>query len=285
MSREWFVLIGKEIAPFPIETGSPMSALHNSVFPREVMNRPSGRNANAHRLRSGTTGARSSTSANSGRTLPPQAVSKDWKLVQQAIAGDFQAREELFATHTTRLYHTAFSVLRNKEDAEDAVQNSLRRAFINLPSFQGRSSFTTWLTRIVINSALMIRRMRSGHSETSLDESLDDWSEPLEHRIVDAGLNPEEIYAANEIRELVAEQVHRLPQKLRTAYQLYELHGLSAPDSLKVLGISKGGFKARVFRARQILVYSLRSTLHAQSKRQSAVAVSGIGECTKNIPV
>jgi RNA polymerase sigma factor (sigma-70 family) len=248
-----------------------MSTLHNSFFASKLVSRPPSGNANPHRIRGESTGARSSTTANSRRALPPQAVSKDWKLVQQAIAGDFQAREELFATHTARLYHTAFSVLRNKEDAEDAVQNSLCRAFINLPSFQGRSSFTTWLTRIVINSALMIRRMRSGHSETSLDKSLVDPSEPLEHRIVDAGPNPEEIYAANEIRELVAERVHRLPQKLRTAYELYELHGLSAPDSLKVLGISKGGFKARVFRARQILVYSLRSTLHAQSKRQSAV--------------
>jgi DNA-directed RNA polymerase specialized sigma24 family protein len=130
----------------------------------------------------------------------------------------------------------------------------------------------------------MLRPRRGSHSETSLDESLDNPSEPLQHRIV-AGPNPEEICAVNEIRELVAEQVRQLPQRLRAAYQLYELHGLSAPDSLKALGICKGGFKARVSRARQKLVYGLQSTLHPQSKRQSAVGTRGIDDRVKNIPV
>jgi RNA polymerase sigma-70 factor (ECF subfamily) len=112
-----------------------------------------------------STGPRSSTTSNSGPALASQPVSKDCRLVQQAIAGDLQVREELFATHAARLYHIAFSVLHNKEDA---VQNSLCRAFINLRSFQGRSSFTTWLTRIVIK---LVYRLRSTLHPQSKDQS------------------------------------------------------------------------------------------------------------------
>jgi len=76
----------------------------------------------------------------------------------RAIAGDRNAREQLFKMHAGKLYRTAFAVLGNKEDTEDALQESWFRAYGNLKSFEGRSSFSTWLTRIVINSGLMILR-------------------------------------------------------------------------------------------------------------------------------
>jgi RNA polymerase sigma factor (sigma-70 family) len=97
---------------------------------------------------------------------------EEWGVVQQAIAGNVDAQERLFAPHTGRLYRTTFAVLRNEEDAEDALQDGLFKAYTSLRSFQGRSSFSTWLTRIVINSALMTLRRKSGHPEASLDEIL-----------------------------------------------------------------------------------------------------------------
>jgi RNA polymerase sigma-70 factor (ECF subfamily) len=75
------------------------------------------------------------------------------------------------------------------------VENSLCNAFVNLRSFKGQSAFSTWLTRIVINSALMIRRRRTAHVQTSLDEMMDDQPERLRQRIVYAGPDPEELYA------------------------------------------------------------------------------------------
>ena len=78
-----------------------------------------------------------------GRLASPSAR-KEWDLVQQAIAGNADAQEQLFKTYTPRLFRTAFAVLRNKEDAEDAVQDSWCRAYRNLRSFQGRSAFSTW---------------------------------------------------------------------------------------------------------------------------------------------
>ena len=92
-----------------------------------------------------------------GEKFASPAARKEWDLVQQAIAGNADAQEQLFKTYTPRLFRTAFAVLRNKEDAEDAVQDSWCRAYRNLRSFQGRSAFSTWLTRIAINSALMRR--------------------------------------------------------------------------------------------------------------------------------
>jgi hypothetical protein len=84
----------------------------------------------------------------------------DWDLIRQAIVGNPQAQERLFKTHTPRLYRTVFAILRNKEDAEDAVQESWCKAYAKLDSFQGRAAFSTWLTRIAINSALMLRRRK-----------------------------------------------------------------------------------------------------------------------------
>jgi RNA polymerase sigma factor (sigma-70 family) len=148
-----------------------MNALLNSSLLPQDPDRPLIRNARKH---GDSASERSSTTTNSGRGPSSRIGRKDWNLVRQAVRGDSRAQQELFATHAARLYRTAYAVVRNKEDAEDAVQNSLCNAFINLRSFKGRSSFSTWLTRIVINSALMIRRRRTAHVQTSLDEMMDD---------------------------------------------------------------------------------------------------------------
>ena len=215
----------------------------------------------------------------SNKAVAPPAAAKDWKLVQQAIAGDSNAQEQLFATYTARLYRTAFAMLGNKEDAEDAVQDGLCRAYARLRSFQGRSSFFTWLTRIVINSALMTRRTKNGHPEASLDEIIDGQPERLQHGIVDAGPNPEEICTTTEINWLVEEQIRQLPPGLRAAFQLCGLGGLSAADSSETLGINKNAFKSRISRARQKLVAALQPSLQMPAQTQNAVRMQTFSAC------
>jgi hypothetical protein len=117
--------------------------------------------------------ARASKQLNPRRILAPRGMSEDWAVVQQAIAGNAVAQEHLFAPQIGRLYRTAFAVLRNKEDAEDALQDGLCTAYTRLSSFEGRSAFCTWLARIVIDSALMTRRRKRAHAEVSLDEVLE----------------------------------------------------------------------------------------------------------------
>jgi len=190
-----------------------------------------------------------------------RAMHKDWALVQQAIAGNADAQERLFAAHTRSLYRTVFALLQNKEDAEDALQDGLCKAYTSLRSFEGRSSFSTWLTRIVINSALMARRKKSAHPEASLDEILESQPEKLPHGAIDAQPDPEEFYAANEISALVDEHLRQLPPTLQAPFRIHAINGLSGPESSKAIGISPSAFKSRICRARKKLACGLKRSL------------------------
>ena len=198
--------------------------------------------------------------ADPGRTYAPLVKGSEWAMVQQAIAGNIEAQEQLFASRKGRLFQTAFAVLRNREDAEDALQDGLFNAYSKMQSFEGRSSFSSWLTRIVINAALMLRRRRNSHPEVSLDEMLDSLSERYPSGAVDPRSHPEKIYAAKEIQALVERQVRKLPPKLQQAYRLRAINGLSAAESGRALGIPPSAFKSRVFHARRKLANALRES-------------------------
>ncbi len=189
------------------------------------------------------------------------AVSPEWALIQQAIAGNFSSQNALFAAYTSRLYRTAFAVLRNREDAEDAVQDGLCNAHIHLRSFQGRSSFGTWLTRIVVNSALMIRRRQNIRAALPLHEIVEHEQGSSGSSIADIGPNPEEICRVTEFDRLLAAEVGRLPATLQTAFQLREVDGLSIEESSRKLGIGKGAFKSRIMRARRKVTRALNKSL------------------------
>jgi RNA polymerase sigma-70 factor, ECF subfamily len=204
-------------------------------------------------------------------TLSLHHAEKQWCLIQQAMAGDSRAQEQVFACDTAMLRRKAFTILRNKEDAEDAVQEALCNAFERLRSFQGRASFSTWLTRIVINSALIIRRRRNGRPEASLDEILDSQPERLGNGIVDRGPGPEEICRIVEFNGIVDEQIRRLRPGLRAALQLGDFDGLSAAESSQALGIRKSAFKSRISRARQKVANALRESLGTPIGRISPV--------------
>jgi RNA polymerase sigma-70 factor (ECF subfamily) len=122
----------------------------------------------------------------------------------------------LFARNSRALYQTALRLLGNPEDAEDALQEGMLAAYRNLRHFEGRSQFSTWLTRIVINAALMRRRRRRTHTAVSLDECDREEQVPAVERFPDDGPSPEEIYAAYELSERlrpapIGRAVERLP--------------------------------------------------------------------------
>jgi len=188
----------------------------------------------------------------------------EWAVVQRAIAGSASAQEQLFAHHTDRLYRIAFSVLRNKEEAEDALQDGLCRAYTSLRCFRGQSAFSTWLTRIVINSALMIRRRRDVRPEASLDELLDNRPQGFPG-VVDGRPDPEKIYVANEIRTLVEASACQLAPRLRVAFRFRAESGFSVRESSEALGIATGAFKSRICRARRKLALGLRASLETKT--------------------
>ena len=202
---------------------------------------------------------------NSERTAAPRDLGKEWAVVQQAIAGSPDAQERLFAAHTRRLYRIVLALLNNKEDAEDALQEGLCKAFTSLRSFEGRSSFSTWLTRIVINSALMARRRKNAHPETSLDEIPDYQPKQMPRDFIDPRPDPEKLYAETELNARVEEHISQLPPALQMAFRLHAIFGFSAPHSGKVLGISASAIKSRIFRARLKLACGLHRSLEVSA--------------------
>ncbi|MGA7915449.1 MAG: sigma-70 family RNA polymerase sigma factor [Candidatus Acidiferrales bacterium] len=206
-----------------------------------------------------------------GERPGPAASAEDLELIQRAVAGESEAQTRLFATHTPMLYRVALRVLRNKEDAEDAVQDTWHRAYARLDTFEGRSSISTWLTRISINSALMIRRKNKRRFEVSLQETPDDEGSPP--HAVDNAPTPEESCRHTELRHLLAQQIHRLPSLIRTAFLLRHVNGFSTAESLQRLGINSSALKSRVQRARRKLAQNMLPLLSEDQLRNSLLSI------------
>lgn len=185
------------------------------------------------------------------------------QLIERGLNGDARALDALFARNTRALYQTALRVLGNPEDAEEALQEGLLSAYRNLPRFERRSQFSTWLTRIVINAALMRRRSKRARPAVSLDEWLTEGELPLAERYADEGPNPEQLYAGTELGDRMNKKLAEISPLLRKAFWLREIEGLSAEEAAQVLGVSRNTLKARLWRARQELAARLGLSLDA----------------------
>jgi RNA polymerase sigma-70 factor (ECF subfamily) len=174
-------------------------------------------------------------------------------LVSMAKLGDNDAFVELSRLHANRLLRTIYQITRNWHDAEDALQDATLRAFSHLKDFQEKSSFYTWLTRIAINSALMILRKRRGCYEIPFD-GIDDSGDSYERwEPRSPAENPESRLARQEREELLRDAILRLPQVLREAVELRQARGYSTREIAQALGISVPAVKSRLSRARVTL--------------------------------
>jgi RNA polymerase sigma factor (sigma-70 family) len=189
-----------------------------------------------------------------GLAAPPalQEVmgTKEASLLETAKSGETAALDTLYRAYAETLFRTVHRITRNREDAEDAVQDSLLRAFLHLKSFDGRSTFSTWLTRIGINSALMILRKRRNSGEISahcpgVDDTL--WEVP------DSTPNPERRYAEREQGRILKDAVSNLRPTIRRALELQVLEHRSIEETAAQIGISVSAAKARVFHAKAAL--------------------------------
>jgi RNA polymerase sigma-70 factor, ECF subfamily len=186
------------------------------------------------------------------RSSAAKAASTDERLlVAQAKSGRSSAFGELYELHRARIYHTVFRLLRNRQDAEDAVQRSFQRAFTNLCRFREDSTFSTWVTRIAINDALMLLRQR--RANTRLQENNDDAEAPSVVDSADKGPTPEQALVENELRVAVIHAISRLHKSLRIVVLLRELLGLTSAETARRLGLTVSAVKARTFRARRSL--------------------------------
>lgn len=177
-------------------------------------------------------------------------VANDRLLVADAKCGHSSAFGELYVRHREQIYRSVFRMLRNRQDAEDAVQRSFQRALTNLNRFRGDSTFATWMTRIAINEALMLLRQRRANTpiaETDIDDTVSAVVLPDERP------TPEEVLAENELRTTLADAISRLRKNLRTVVLLRELQGLTSAETARQLGLTVSAVKARIFHARRHL--------------------------------
>ena len=176
----------------------------------------------------------------------------DRLLVAEAKSGCPNAFGELYERHCARTYRAAFRILRSRQDAEDAVQRCFQRVFTSLARFREDSSFSTWVTRIAINEALMILRQRRSKRELPecFNEGDDTASVPVP---MDEGPTPEQALAQAELRSVVLHAISKLRHSLRAVILLREVHGLTNAETARRLGLTVGAVKARTFHARRHL--------------------------------
>ena len=183
------------------------------------------------------------------------------KLIRAGQRGDSQAVEALFRRYQRPLFQTALRVLGNAEDAEDALQDGFLSAYRNLKRFEGRSQFSTWLTLIVINAALMRRRSAKARPAVSLDEAPREDELPVTERFAAEGPNPEQVFAGTELREMISANLDELSPLLRTAFVLREVEGYSTGEAAKKLGVTENTLQARLWRARHQMAERLSRRL------------------------
>src|SRR5260370_30344009 len=185
-------------------------------------------------------------------------------LVRASRRGNEQAIETLFRRYQKQLLVAARRILGNTEDAEDALQDGLLSAYRNVRRFEGRSKFSTWLTRIVINAALMRRRRATGLRVTSLDAEHPESQLPLSERLQAEDPNPEQLFAHPELKEMIQSNLGQLSSPLLTAFVLCGIEEHSHEEGAKRVGITLTAMKARMLRARYKLVKSLGHRLERQ---------------------
>ncbi len=202
----------------------------------------------------------------------------DVSLAQLVAARDAEAVRLVTTRNNQRMFRTAWSILKHRAEAEDAVQSAYLHAFAAIESFEGRSSLSTWLTRIVINEALGRQRSAKRRS-AQLDDSsvtvLDDYREKL-MRGSTSGTSPEIELARVQVRALLEQAISALPEEFRLVFVLREVEGMTVEATAEALDVKPATVKTRLLRARRRLQDALAPEL--KSVLSDSFAFAG-GDC------
>jgi RNA polymerase sigma-70 factor (ECF subfamily) len=177
----------------------------------------------------------------------------DTALLSTAKSGDADAFVELSKRHYRKVFHETYRITRNQQDAEDALQDALLKAFAHLKGFEERSSFSTWLTRIAINSALMILRKKRGVFEISIDGTDDPSGKSERWETESPCEDPERSYVRREREALLRDAIVRLPPLCREVVELWQAREYSIREIAQALRISVPAVKSRLSRAKLTL--------------------------------
>lgn len=197
----------------------------------------------------------------------------DQVLVAAAKMGDHEAFETLVKRYRARIFALALRYTRVHEDAEDVVQQTFQKMFVYLGTFAGKSSFSTWLTRIAINEALMFLRRARAQREVSLNDLTGDERTGPHLDMADDRPDPEAAYLKGEEARILSVAIRRLTPRVRRVLELTDLRELSAPETARQMGLSVAAVKGRVFHGRRKLKRTLRR-LEITPKRLHRSAVT-----------
>jgi RNA polymerase sigma-70 factor, ECF subfamily len=192
-------------------------------------------------------------------------VDSESLLIERMRKGDNGAFEELVRTHGARLLSVARRILRNDEDARDAVQQAFLSAFRALSDFNGQSRLSTWVHRIVVNTALMKIRSRSRCPEESIEDLLPRFQEDGHHarQFSDVSSSVDQLLMRRETRKRVRAAIDQLPESYRTVLLLRDIEELDTEETARALGSTANAVKIRLHRARQALARLLGPTFEA----------------------
>jgi RNA polymerase sigma-70 factor (ECF subfamily) len=190
----------------------------------------------------------------------------DSTLVAAAKNGEDRAFEILVKRYQARILSLAFRMTRNREDAQDVTQQSFQNAFVHLRTFEGKSSFPTWLTRIAINEALQVMRKNRSVRVLSLDDLDCEVSSTSSVAVSNRAANPEEDYVQRERERILSFVIDNLPPNLQAAVRLY-LDDLSTREVGEILGIRIPTVKARLFRGRGVMGELFKRYMKTGGKR------------------
>jgi len=173
-------------------------------------------------------------------------------IIERAKAGDPQAQSILVNRYSKRVYNLALRILRNREEAEDVLQETFLTVINKLDTFDGRSSFFTWVYRIATNAALMVLRKKKIRRANFRDNDLDPEQIQLTNT-VDWSQDPTASIENKEIKQRIDEALNTLKEKYRTVFVLRDIEGLSTRETAEILDITEENVKIRLLRARQAL--------------------------------
>ena len=191
----------------------------------------------------------------------------DEELVRRAQRDDDRAFGELVRRYESKVYSLALKMLRNPEDAEDVLQDTFLRAYRGIKSFQGHSTFSTWIYRITANSALM--RLRKRQLPTVSIDDADEREAPI--NIADWAPGPVEQMLNQETQSAMAEAIESLPAEFRQVFVLRDLEELSNAEVAEILDLSVAAVKSRLHRARLKIRNRLAAHFADQPKPRRAM--------------
>ena len=170
-------------------------------------------------------------------------------LVRASKCSDASAFAELVRLNKGRAFRIAYNITRNREDAEDAVQESFLRAYEKLSGFEERASFSTWITTIVFNVALGILRRRSGRFEELPVETTN--TDQQHFDLPDRAMNPEEACLNSELRKRIGLCLQQMKSN-RQVFVLRDIQGFSTSETAQALNLTPSAVKAKLLRARRL---------------------------------